>query len=387
MKLKLRSTIQLIITIIVIISCTIYGMYINEIIDFRLLSVGDLNPYGGWSALKSALTDLSYRWRGFSRGTALTAGIVLTALFLGRFFCGYFCPIGAIQDFFKNLGNKLGLKEINLSPKFEIIKYLVLISVIALSIMGLGNLVSPYSPWLAYLNIFIGFNLQAGTVILILISLISLVARRVFCRYFCPLGAFQSLLYAIGPFKIKKSECNCSYCLKTCPVSEELRVSDKEKHLSPECINCLNCIETCVKGTEGFQLKIGNKLLKKKTYVTLCITILLAAYILLPLTGRNSAVQAISTFEEVIDGVYTGSGMGFGGIMNVEVTINNQKITSIKVLNHSETSGYYQEVFRSMAYEIVETQNLSADAVSGATSTSRGFLNSVRDAVSKSLDN
>lgn len=385
MKLKTKNIIQVISTVIVILSCVIYGLYINEIIDLRILSIGDMNPYGGWSALKSAFMDLSYRWNGFSRSIALTTGIALTALLMGRFFCGYICPIGAMQDFFKYVGIKLGLKEIKFSPKAELLKYVVLIAIMVLSIFDMGNIVSPYSPWLAYQNIFIGLKFQIGTIILLLIVLISLFGRRIFCRYFCPLGAFQSLLYAVGPFKIKKSNCDCSYCLRDCPVSEQERLSKKSSELSPECVNCLKCIDTCVKGTEGFRLNFGKKTISKKSYIIICIAMILGAYILLPFLRGNSSAQAIDKVENVRDGVYKGSGIGFGGIMNVEVTINNRKITNINLVNHRETQGYYEEVFREFTYEITQSQNLNPDAVSGATSTCRGFLSSIKDAVSNSI--
>jgi polyferredoxin len=169
MKLNIRSKIQITATLIVIISCLFYGLYIGGIIDFRIVSIGDLNPYGGWSALKAFFTDLSYRWKGFSRSIALTAGITAASFLMGRFFCGYICPIGAMQDFFKFAGNKLRLKEIKFSDKPELLKYLVLIIIIVLSILGMGNLISPLSPWLAYLNIFVGLRLQTGTLILLLI--------------------------------------------------------------------------------------------------------------------------------------------------------------------------------------------------------------------------
>ena len=65
-------------------------------------------------------------------------------------------------------------------------------------------------------------------------------------------------------------------------------------------------------------------------------------YILLPLTGSNSSVQAITLIDGINDGTYEGFGMGFGGVMNTEVTINNKKITNInddsvlvKKINHS----------------------------------------------------
>lgn len=383
MKLSIRSIIQITATLIVIISCLIYGMYINEIIEFRILSIADLNPYGGWSALKSLFTDLSYRWKGFSRSISLTLGIVAASFLMGRFFCGYICPIGAMQDFFKYIGRKLRFKEVRFSNKPEILKYIVLIVIMVLSIVGMGNIVSPLSPWLAYLNIFAGLNLQTGAVILLFLIFVSLFGRRIFCRYFCPLGAFQSLLYAIGPLKIKKGNCNCSYCLKNCPVSEEFRRTENE--ISPECINCLKCINSCIKNKEGFSIAFMNKKINRLTYIVISIFIIAGSYILLPLTVSNSSVQAITSITGINDGTYEGFGFGFGGLINTEVTINNNKITDIRILNHSETAGYYEEVFRELAYEITETQNLNLDAISGATSTCRGFLNSLKDAVNKSL--
>jgi uncharacterized protein with FMN-binding domain len=383
MKLSIRSIIQITATLIVIISCLIYGMYINEIIEFRILSIADLNPYGGWSALKSLFTDLSYRWKGFSRSISLTLGIVAASFLMGRFFCGYICPIGAMQDFFKYIGRKLRFKEVRFSNKPEILKYIVLIVIMVLSIVGMGNIVSPLSPWLAFLNIFAGLKLQTGAVIFLFLILVSLFGRRIFCRYLCPLGAFQSLLYAIGPLKIKKGNCNCSYCLKNCPVSEEFRKSENE--ISPECINCLKCINSCIKNKEGFSIAFMNKKINKLTYIVISIFIIAGSYILLPLTVSNSSVQAITSITGINDGTYEGFGIGFGGIINTEVTINSNKISDIRILNHSETAGYYEEAFRELSYEIIETQNLNLDTISGATSTCRGFLNSLKDAVNKSL--
>lgn len=379
--MKLRTKTQIAASIAIILICLSYGLYIREIVDYRIFSIGDMNPYGGWSALKSFFTDLSYRWRGFTRSIALTTSIALTAILMGRFFCGYICPIGSLQDFSKYIGKKIGLKEIKLSHKPELFKYFVLILIMVFSILGLGNIISPLSPWLAYLNIFIGLKLQIGTIVLIIIVLASLFVRRIFCRYFCPLGAFQSLLYAIGPLKINKVNCNCNNCLKDCPVSEEERNGDT---VTPECINCLNCIESCFKDRGGYFLTFGNKVIKKSTYIILSIC-LVSLYLFLPLTTNNSSVLVFASLKDINDGQYSGFAYGFGGIINTEVKIENKRITGIIVLNHGETPGYYEEVFREFTYQIIESQNLNLDAISGATSTGRGFLNSVKDAVNKSL--
>lgn len=389
MNLKKRTLLQTVTTMSVAIVSIIYYLYINDVIDFKLLSIGDMNPYGGWSALKSELTDLSYRWRGFSKSIALTLSLSLTALFMGRFFCGSICPIGAIQDFFKFMGKKLKIKEIKLSKtKYfnpELLKYFVLITVMVLSILGLGNIISPFSPWITYLNIFMGFNLQFNTIILIFIILISLFIKRIFCRCFCPLGAFQALIYAVGPFKVyKTSGCdNCNSCLKNCPVDID---NSEDLIISPECVSCSECINSsCIKGNKGYTYKLFNK--EIRNYFVKSIFLFLSIYLIIPLFPSSMEVSTFSKIADLQNGIYMGSGIGFGGKMEVEIFIDSNKIRDIRIINHRETSGYYQEVFKEISKEIEETQNLNSDAISGATASSRGFVNAVKDAVSKSIQN
>lgn len=390
MRLKNRSIVQIAITVAVIAIMMVYYLYINEYIDFKLLSIGDVNPYGGWSALKSALTDVSYRYRGISNSIALTIAITISAFLMGRFFCGYICPIGALQDFFKHIGNKLHIREKKLktwkyfSP--EMIKYFILVLVIVLSILGLGNIVSPYSPWVAYLNLFLGFNIKIGFAVLMSISVVSLFVRRIFCRVFCPLGAFQALLSAIGPSRLERGQnCNgCTHCLKNCPVHIDRQ---KGNEISPECIRCMECVNTnCIKGTEGYSLKFGNKRMNNKSYVNAALVIVIAVFILFPLIGSRASNEAFVQIEGLKDGLYTGTGIGFGGSINVEVLIEDSRIKDINVLSHSETTGYYEEVFRTLSKEIVEKQNPNIDAISGATTTSRGFLNAVKRGISQALE-
>lgn len=414
MKLKFRNVIQIAITLAVITICFIYYLYIREVISIKILSVGDMNPYGGWSALKSAFIDISYRFRGISRSIALTIAILSTSILMGRFFCGFICPIGALQDFFKYIGKKLNIKEIHLCRdryfKPEIIKYLILIFVLILSILKMGIVVSVYSPWIAYLNVFMGFKFIRGTLILFLIIILSLFVKRIFCRFFCPLGAVQALFYAIGPLKIVSSTgCReCKKCKIDCPVDidnaeyvekteKTIKTSDfqnsnqtkniKNIEISPECINCLECTNSeCFKGGEGYTIKFAGKTIKSIPYVIISMVILLGIYFILPivpLSKKNNIVERIGAIE---NGTYIGEGMGFGGKIEVEIYVNDNKVNKIVVDKHSETSGYYEEVFKIISGEIVEEQNIDVDSVSGATVSSRGMINAVRDAVSKAID-
>lgn len=390
MKHRKRSIIQLAITLMVILNCIIYYLYIKDQIDIRVLSIGDLNPYGGWSALKSLFTDVSYRWRGVTRAIAMTISIMVTSLLMGRIFCGFICPIGFIQDFFKFMGNKIGIKDKMLikgkvfNPQW--IKYFVLILLLMLTTIRLGNYISPLSPWLAFLNIFMGIKIKIGFIVLIMIVILSLWYKRIFCRIFCPLGAFQSLMYAIGPLKINRNEiCNgCSICLDDCLVDIEY---SHELEISPECINCLKCTETnCIKNSRGYSIKFAGKKIKNNLYIAMSLGIFLSIYVFVPLLFPYGGQNTMLNIGDIESGVYQSVGVGFGGTMLIEVTVEENKLSKIEVIKHRETSGYYEEVFKNMGREIIQSQNLNIDAISGATVTSRGFLSGVKNGVSQAMN-
>lgn len=83
-----------------------------------------------------------------------------------------------------------------------------------------------------------------------------------------------------------------------------------------------------------------------------------------------------------LDGVYTGSGSGFGGDVKVEVTVQDGKIASIKVLSHKDGSSYMSKA-KSVINRIISKQTTNVDTVSGATFSSQGIIKAVRNALSK----
>ena len=390
MKLGTRSQLQIAESIIVILSTVLYYLYISDVVEIKILSIADINPYGGWSALKSVFTDVSYRWGGITRSIALSISIMLTALLFGRGFCGYLCPIGALQDGIRFLAKKTGLKKRRLPSKGlvrpELIKYGILVVLIIISTLGEGNRISYISPWLAYLNIFAGLRIHAGLVVLVLIMLTSLLFNRVFCRCFCPLGAFQALLNAVSPLKISKGKsCNgCQLCLKDCPVDI---IADNEETISPECVNCLKCTEvSCIKGSPGYQVIFAGKKINNKVYLRVSLLIFIMLFLILPLSRNYKTAQGTMDLGQLKDGIYQGLGVGFGGNMVIITTVEQNKISNIEIISHRETQGYYEEVFKSMTKEIIETQNLNIDAISGATVTSRGYLGGVKSGVSMAME-
>ena len=84
------------------------------------------------------------------------------------------------------------------------------------------------------------------------------------------------------------------------------------------------------------------------------------------------------------DGVYTASAPGYGGPVEVQVTIHNGVLTGISVGSHEgESSSYFAEA-RRVIPAILETGTPeSVDAVSGATYSSTALLNAVKQALAK----
>lgn len=81
------------------------------------------------------------------------------------------------------------------------------------------------------------------------------------------------------------------------------------------------------------------------------------------------------------DGTYKGTGSGFGGDINVEVTVKSGKITDIKVDAAQETPEVGGAALKKLVEEVKTQQKLDVDTVSGATFSSQGFLDAVKNAL------
>lgn len=84
-----------------------------------------------------------------------------------------------------------------------------------------------------------------------------------------------------------------------------------------------------------------------------------------------------------IPGTYKGAGDGRGGMINVEVTVSENRIESITVGEHIETPGISDLPLSRIPEEIVANQSLAVDMVSGATLSSRGVVAAVTDALTQ----
>ena len=98
--------------------------------------------------------------------------------------------------------------------------------------------------------------------------------------------------------------------------------------------------------------------------------------------GASRTVSKISEPAAYKDGTYTGSATGFGGRLSVRVTVSDGRISTIDVTSHNETSSYYSKAKKVLS-RMISAQSTNVDTVSGATYSSVGLINAVRNALSK----
>lgn len=102
--------------------------------------------------------------------------------------------------------------------------------------------------------------------------------------------------------------------------------------------------------------------------------------------GSSTSVAKVEDAAAYKDGTYYGSGIGFGGPLKVMVEISGGKIASIQIVENSDGSDYISKA-ASLIDSIIATQSTNVDTVSGATYSSVGIIQAVRDALSQAAVN
>jgi polyferredoxin len=208
---------------------------------------------------------------GLSRGV-LNAGFIfwtlvfISALLLGRAFCGWFCWFGGYLQLVEWGIDKLKVKV----PRREIL-YLGAIPFVALALKINGALITN---WLQDFPTTLTFRLsdvepwggqQTGISILITAVLYGpilfiILDRRAWCRYLCPLGALTKIFGSVGIGKVRlvNDKCiGCGKCSLVCDmkvdVMHELRTHGEVKNSN--CIRCLECTDECPEDSISFSLR------------------------------------------------------------------------------------------------------------------------------------
>lgn len=104
---------------------------------------------------------------------------------------------------------------------------------------------------------------------------------------------------------------------------------------------------------------------------------------------KKAAVKKVKYDGESIwkDGIYVGSGTGYGGSIQVQVVIKKGKIADIQILSHAQETPEYFAKAQRLTQKILKAQSPNVSAVSGATLSSRGIMEAVVRALIQAGDN
>ena len=222
---------------------------------FGIEKAAPIDAYCPFGAVEGFLTFVAtghYLQRIYASSFIIMGIVLLLTLVFGRVFCSFLCPLGAIQEWIRALGRKLGIKKdlelpIWLDKYARYFKYLILAMIIYFSYQA-GDLVfRAYDPFNALMHL--GEEVEAklaGYSILGVLLFVSLFSKNIWCRYFCPMGAALGIIKKVSPFRIKRNQASCISCDKcdiVCPA--KLNIANISEVNSADCISCLGCVKNC----------------------------------------------------------------------------------------------------------------------------------------------
>lgn len=239
------------------------------------------------------------------RGLAWCLLILVPTFFVGRFFCGWICPMGTLQHYVGEMPSeaKRGKQrlELNRYKRWQTVKYVVLIAGLVAALFGSMAIgwFDPFSMLVRSIGLSLlpGFNVALRAVItplehshfavlrttgetlhtilqafvldlrpthfaqglalgvlFLLILAASLRVTRLWCRALCPLGALLGAVSRwsiLGLHKDATSCDDCKRCLLHCQGGDDPIGGAKWR--KAECLMCMNCVDSCPHGTLQFR--------------------------------------------------------------------------------------------------------------------------------------
>jgi len=223
---------------------------------------------GAWESLEFTIAKAAFPF-------VVTGIILLTAITVGRLYCGWACPFGLVQDFLSYLPfQKQKISPSTLSQVKDIKWAVVGFSLLTSVLIGFRRLSlpdqdpvgvfsdSPFSVWspsgtlFAYIPWMVVWNsnvlAKAGVIawlklfVLVAVLAPSVFVPRFFCRFICPLGA---VLEPFSQFKflrlrrtgVTKEELNKTLA-EVCPMGVTFENETEYVTDHGGCINCGKCV-------------------------------------------------------------------------------------------------------------------------------------------------
>ena len=274
---------------------------LHQLSGVPVVGVDALCPFGGIETIWTLISTGGYVKQIAASSVILLGVVLVTAVIFRRSFCGYICPLGAMQEFFGTIGKAIWPKgrpqvptEIDKPARY--LKYVVLAVFTVWTWQAAELVIRPYDPWVAFMHITSAEVLTSfgiGLAVLVVSLVGSVVYERFFCKYLCPMGGFLGLISRLSVFKVRREAAtciDCKACDKACPAN--IKVSEVETVASAECINCNECVDACpVKDTLHVATKGASG---KRTVLTTGKVLASMILIIALLVGGTTAVGAFA---------------------------------------------------------------------------------------------
>ena len=118
----------------------------------------------------------------------------------------------------------------------------------------------------------------------------------------------------------------------------------------------------------------------KKIILAVVMVVVVAAGLLVYSSGKKTAAPTVGE-DGSVSGAFTGTAKGFGGDVNVTLTLTDGKITDCTAEGKDETQGVGSMAIDQLPGAIAESGSIAVDGVTGATVTS----NAIKEAAAAAL--
>ena len=376
-----------------------------QLVAFILVPGLFISVFSALGAIWKSILSSTFRFDEQAANILLLAVVFIVTAVWGRFFCGFICSFGAMQDLLWLGGRHLPFRPVFSQKVDRVLKYLkyavLLFIVIGVWTFGItGDTV--WSPWTIfgmYASPWKGVPSQAmflsvGGLLLLLTIIGSLLIERFFCKYLCPLGALFTLASHFRVFKLKRDSASCSgscrVCSRKCSMSIPLYQYDKVR--SGECIDCMKCTTACARGNINAEPvaavsgTLAAAAIAGVSFVgTLPIISTSSAVSADPNESATAAIETATQAGKFKNGSYVGYGTGFRGSIEVTVLVSDGAISEIAVNHSSDDSEFFAQAEQKVIPAIIAAQDTNVATVSGATFSSQGIIDAVADALGTQL--
>jgi len=239
---------------ILLVSTFLYGVAAN--LSIKTFADFSMHPSPICSAAKAILY-------GFRTPMMVTLAVILVLTLVGpKLFCGWVCPVGAIQELIAMLADKLRIRRCKWDFRWtQGVRVGILLLFVFLSGTAVLHTTAPNGQTVAlalydYINAFHGYEIALQPTLFdnvihflpfVLTLLFAFVTYRPFCYLVCPIGLLTNLVENFALFRVvlRKPPCNdCGACAtkSPCPTVPEIL---KDAAYRPDCFSCTVCVDSC----------------------------------------------------------------------------------------------------------------------------------------------